>query len=118
MIRTGGRIRLPSKIGRVAQGEEELTQQTAGVSFTFINGSKYNINGDVSYIRNKFEGDSFTPVAFTMLEGLQPDDNFTWNLFLQRKITSFLDLNLTYSGRKSTGTDTIHTGSVQLRAYF
>jgi len=99
-------------------GEEELTQQVAGLSFTLINGSKYNINGDVSYIRNEFEGDSFSPVAFTMLEGLQPDDNFTWNLFLQRKITSFLDLNLTYAGRKSSGSNTIHTGSVQLRAYF
>ncbi len=99
-------------------GDETLTQQTAGVSFTFINGSKYNINGDVNYIKNIFEGDSFSPVAFTMLEGLQPDDNFTWNLFLQRKITSFLDLNLNYSGRNSSGSRTIHTGSVQLRAYF
>jgi len=99
-------------------GEEELTQQVAGLSFTLINGSKYNINGDVRYIRNAFEGDSFSPVAFTMLEGLQPDDNFTWNLFLQRKITSFLDLNLTYAGRKSSGSNTVHTGSVQLRAYF
>jgi hypothetical protein len=99
-------------------GTEALTQQTTGVSFTFINGSKYNINGDLSYIKNDFEGDSFSPVAFTMLEGLQPNDNFTWNLFLQRKITSFLDLNLNYSGRNSSGSRTVHTGSVQLRAYF
>jgi len=53
-----------------------------------------------------------------MLEGLRPDNNFTWTLFAQRKITSFLDLNLTYNGRKSSGSNTIHTGSIQLRAYF
>ncbi|RRO15971.1 hypothetical protein [Flavobacteriaceae bacterium 14752] len=99
-------------------GDETLTQQALGTSFTFIKGSKYNLNGEFKYIKNDFEGNSFSPVAFQMLEGLQPDDNFTWTLFLQRKITSFLDLNLNYSGRKSSDTKTIHTGSVQLRAYF
>ncbi len=99
-------------------GNETLTQQALGTSFTFIKGNQYNINGEFKYIKNDFEGNSFSPVAFQMLEGLQPDDNFTWTLFLQRKITSFLDLNLNYSGRKSSDTKTIHTGSVQLRAYF
>ncbi|MFN2262146.1 MAG: hypothetical protein ABR595_08805, partial [Psychroflexus sp.] len=99
-------------------GVETLTQQALGTSFTFIKGSKYNINGEFRYIKNEFEGNNFSPVAFQMLEGLQPDDNFTWTLFAQRKITSFLDLNLNYSGRKSANTKTIHTGSVQLRAYF
>lgn len=99
-------------------GGETLIQTALGTSFTLINGSKYNINGEAKYIRNDFEGNSFSPVAFQMLEGLQPDDNFTWTLFLQRKITSFLDLNFNYSGRNSPGARTIHTGSVQLRAYF
>jgi hypothetical protein len=99
-------------------GVEMLTQQALGTSFALIKGSKYNINGEAKYIRNDFEGNSFSPVAFQMLEGLQPDDNFTWTLFLQRKITSFLDLNLNYSGRKSADVRTIHTGSIQLRAYF
>ncbi len=99
-------------------GNETLTQQALGTSFTFIKGSKYNINGEFRYIKNEFEGNNFSPVAFQMLEGLQPDDNFTWTLFAQRKITSFLDLNLNYSGRKSSDSRTIHTGSVQLRAYF
>ncbi len=99
-------------------GEEALEQQALGVSFTLTKGSKYNINGEFRYIKNEFEGNSFSPVAFQMLEGLQPDDNFTWTLFAQRKITSFLDLNLTYNGRKSSDSRTIHTGSIQLRAYF
>ncbi len=99
-------------------GPEKLTQLALGTSFTLINGSKYNITGEARYINNAFEGNSFSPVAFQMLEGLQPDNNFTWTLFLQRKITSFLDLNINYSGRKSQDSRTIHTGSVQLRAYF
>ncbi|MBS3738312.1 hypothetical protein [Mesohalobacter halotolerans] len=99
-------------------GDEALSQQALGTSFTFIKGSRYNINGEFKYIKNDFEGNSFSPVAFQMLEGLQPEDNFTWTIFFQRKITSFLDLNLNYSGRKSSDTQAIHTGSVQLRAYF
>ena len=99
-------------------GNETLIQQALGTSFTFIKGSQYNINGEFKYIKNDFEGNSFSPVAFQMLQGLQPDDNFTWTVFAQRKITDFLDLNINYSGRKSADTKTIHTGSVQLRAYF
>lgn len=99
-------------------GEESLTQQAIGTAFAFIKGSKYNINGEFKYIKNDFEGNNFSPVAFQMLEGLQPDSNYTWTLFAQRKINSFLDLNINYSGRKSANTKTIHTGSIQLRAYF
>ena len=97
---------------------ESLEQQKFGLSFTLNNGDKYSINGEANYIQNDFEGSTLSPVAYQMLEGLQPNDNFTWSLFLQQRITSFLDLNLTYFGRKSEETSTIHTGSVQLRAYF
>jgi len=97
---------------------ESLDQQTFGLSFTLNNAQKYSINGEVNFIQNKFEGSAFSPVAYQLLEGLQPNDNFTWSLFLQKKITDFLDLNLTYFGRKSETANAIHTGSVQLRAYF
>lgn len=98
--------------------QELLEQQILGVSFTLNQGQKYNITGEFNYIKNDFTGSAFTPVAYQMMEGLQPDNNFTWSVFLQKKITDFLDLNLTYFGRKSENTSTVHTGNVQLRAYF
>lgn len=98
--------------------QELLEQQILGVSFTLNQGQKYNITGEFNYIKNDFTGSAFTPVAYQMMEGLQPDNNFTWSVFLQKKITDFLDLNLTYFGRKSETTSTVHTGNVQLRAYF
>nr|WP_240462912.1 hypothetical protein [Mesonia aquimarina] len=101
------------------QGEqEELTQHKLGASFTFNNAQKYSLNGEVNYIYNDFTGSPFSPVAYQMLQGLQPDKNYTWTLLAQKKLTDFLDLNLSYFGRKSESSDTIHTGSVQLRAYF
>jgi hypothetical protein len=57
-------------------------------------------------------------VIVQMLEGLQPGKNFTWSLLAQKKLTKFLDLNLNYFGRKTETSKTIHTGTVQLKAYF
>lgn len=108
---------LTSKENQIGE-QEALDQQTFGLSFTLNDAQNYSINGEVNYIQNKFEGSAFSPVAYQMLEGLQPKDNLTWSLFLQKKITDFLDLNLTYFGRKSENVNAIHTGSVQLRAFF
>lgn len=97
---------------------ETLKQQKLGVSFAYNNVEKISISGELSYIDNRFEGSAFSPVAYTMLEGLQPGNNFTWNVLFQKRITKYLDVNLSYFGRKSETSKTIHTGSVQLKAFF
>ena len=97
---------------------EALDQQKIGVSFAYNNVQKISISGEFNYIDNAFEGSAFSPVAYTMLEGLQPGTNFTWSLLFQKRITKYLDANLSYFGRKSETSSTIHTGTIQLRAYF
>jgi hypothetical protein len=97
---------------------ENLEQHNLGVSFAVNHPKKGAINGTFDYFDNIFEGNSNTPVAYQMLGGLQPGKNFTWSLYAQKKILSYLDLNLNYSGRATNSSDTIHTGSVQLKAYF
>jgi len=67
---------------------------------------------------NDFIGNTNTPVTYQMLEGLQAGENYTWNLLFNKKINSFLNLNLYYLGRKCENSRTIHTGSVQLKAIF
>ncbi len=95
-----------------------LNQHNLGIAWNFNRGQKYAVNSELRYINNDFEGQAFSPVGFQMLEGLQPGQNLTWNLLLQKKVTSFIDLNLSYSGRNSESARTVHTGSVQLKAYF
>ncbi len=97
---------------------EQLTQEKYGMSFTLTQNQKAAITGEFNYFSNEFSGSSNTPVAYQMLEGLQPGTNFTWSLIAQKKLTKFLDLNLNYFGRKSETSRTIHTGTVQLKAYF
>ncbi len=100
-------------------GERELLkQQKMGIQFTYNKAEKFSINGDFNFISNDFTGSAFSPVAFQMLEGLQPDKNFTWSLLFQRSITKYLDANLSYFGRKSENSNTIHTGTIQIKAYF
>ncbi len=97
---------------------ETLSQQRMGVSFSVAKSDKAAINGEFNYYINTFKGNTFTPVAFQMLEGLDNGKNLTWSLFLQKKITKYLDLNITYFARKSETSKTIHTGNVQLKAFF
>ena len=98
--------------------EEALKRHDLGMGFSFSETSKLSLNAEVKYIKNEFTGSTFSPVAYQILEGLQPGSNFTWNLLAQKRLTQFLDLNLSYFGRKSEDTRTIHTGTVQLRAFF
>ena len=97
---------------------ELLNQQNFGMAFAYSNAEKVSFNIEANYIKNSFSGSAFSPVAYQMLEGLQPGSNFTWNVLAQKRLTKFLDLNLAYFGRNSEDSRTIHTGTVQLRAIF
>lgn len=97
---------------------ESLKQQKYGTSFNFSSQERGAINGEFNFISNTFNGSPNTPVAFQILDGLQNGKNFTWSLLAQKKITEFLDLNLSYFGRKTETSRAIHTGNIQLKAYF
>ena len=97
---------------------ETLLQNNLGASFTYNNAQRVALTGEVNFFDNTFEGNANTPVSYQMLEGLQPGKNFTWTLLAQKKLTAFLDLNLNYFGRKTETSKTIHTGTIQLKAYF
>lgn len=97
---------------------ETLTQHRLGTSFMYTANNNFTVNGEVSLYKNEFLGNSFSPVAYQMLEGLQPGKNVTWRLMVQRNLTRYLDLNLNYQGRTNEDFATIHTGNIQLRAFF
>ncbi|MDX1470866.1 MAG: hypothetical protein R3213_05165, partial [Flavobacteriaceae bacterium] len=102
----------------VIGNEERLLQNRYGLGFNYNSAQQLSLIGEVNLFRNDFSGNSNSPVAYQMLEGLQPGSNFTWSLLAQKKLTAFLDLNLNYLGRKTETSRTIHTGTIQLKAYF
>lgn len=97
---------------------ELLKQHRLGSAFQYSANAKFSLNGELAFYQNTFSGDAFSPVAYQMLEGLQPGKNLTWRVMLQKNLTPYLDLNVNYQGRTNENTATIHTGNVQLRAFF
>jgi hypothetical protein len=97
---------------------EKLKQSKFGTSFSFTNEKKFSMNGEFSFYDNNFVGNEQTAASFQILEGLQAGKNTTWRFLVQKNLSQFLELNVNYQGRKSENSQTIHTGNVQLRAYF
>lgn len=99
-------------------GLETLELQKLGVSVHYANGLKNLLKAELNLFNNNFKGANNSPVAYQMLEGLQPGKNYTWSLLFQKKLNSFLNLNINYLGRKSETSKTVHTGTIQLKAFF
>lgn len=100
------------------QGNEALTSHNFGLDYNYNNPEKGSILASVNLIENKYKGAINTPSSYRILEGLQPDRNYTWSLIIQKKLTQLLDLSVNYNGRKNETSNTIHVGSIQLRANF
>lgn len=100
------------------QNFEQLQQQKFGIEYFYLGDNNNQISANVTLFLNDFQGNVNSPVAYQMLEGLQAGKNYTWNLLFNKKLNSFLNLQLNYLGRKSENSKTIHTGNVQLRAIF
>lgn len=92
--------------------------QTASAEFRFNEAQKGSFSFAARYIFIDFNAPENNPLAFEMLEGLTAGQNITWDIRWQRNLANNLQLNLSYGGRKSDGIRTIHTGGMQVRAFF
>ena len=102
-------VELGNETNLIKKYGSEVTVRKVGKGSMIITGS---------YLTNDFVGDVNSPVAYQMLEGLQPGKNGLWEVNYQRTIAKYLQLNLRYNGRVSEGNPVVHTGSVQVRAFF
>jgi hypothetical protein len=98
-------------------GEKALIRDI-GVDFRYNQQKKGSLTCSVNYILITYTGLSNTSLAFEMLEGLKTGNNFTWGLSYQRKVAKNLQLNFNYNGRKSESNNAIHSGGMELRAFF
>jgi hypothetical protein len=80
--------------------------------------NKGTFNVQAKYVGIVYNGESYSPLAFEMLESLQKGNNVTWTLSFQRNFANNLQLTLNYNGRKSEGAPVVHIGGMQLRAFF
>jgi len=98
-------------------GEKSESNQLA-LEMKYSNTNTGIINARISYIGIQFNADENSSLSYEMLEGLQKGKNFTWNASIQRSLGNSIQLSLNYDGRKSEESKAVHTGGVQVRAYF
>lgn len=94
---------------------------TFGLETKIIKSETASISGQFNVIQIQYKNDNNfnSPVAYEILQSLQPGDNYTWNINFQQNITSYLQININYDGRKSASNNKIiHIGSMQIRAIF
>lgn len=101
-----------------SEAAEMAEIKSLGVEFRMNQPKKGSFLGKITYLYITFNGTSNTSLSYEMLEGLNTGNNVTLNLSYQRKLGSNLQLNFTYSGRKSEDANMVHTGGMELRAYF
>jgi hypothetical protein len=99
-------------------GGERTINNNYGTEIRFSTAEKGSILANFNYVLIDYNGAPNTALSFEMLDALKNGKNYTWSMSWQQSITKNLQLNLTYVGRKSEGNKIIHTGGVQVRAFF
>ena len=102
----------------VGAEKEAAEIKDIGLELRMNQPKKGSLSGRFNYIRIAYNASINTSLAYEMLEGLKIGDNFTVGLSYQRKVAKNLQLNFNYNGRKSENNPMIHSGGMELRAFF
>lgn len=97
---------------------EKAVIKDVGVDLRYNQVKKGSFSARFNFIVIDYNASVNTSLAFEMLEGLRTGNNFTWGLSYQRKVAKNLQLNFNYNGRKSEDNNAIHSGGMELRAFF
>lgn len=98
--------------------EEKAVLQEYGVKIKYNQSEKGSLQAHFSYVKIDFNGNSNSSLAYEMLESLKAGNNFTWSAGYQHSISKNLQLSVQYSARKTQGNKIIHTGGMEVRAFF
>ncbi len=110
--------------GYIMDNKNNTTGTEKSTTNSFNTEAKYNVLSNTSltarftYSQIDYNASPNTTVSYVMLEGLLPGKNFLWTLDLTQRLTSFLELNFQYEGRKSGTSGIVHIGRAQIRALF
>lgn len=124
VFQLGTNFRVISKVERrvretVNQEVENYSRITDyGIESTWTRVSKGSLNASVQWLSIRFQGDANSYLGYELLEGLQAGQNQRWSLNWQQSLNRGLQLSVQYIGRKSPESGAVHTGNMQLTAFF
>jgi len=115
---TGSYKASDKKNNQESSAGEKVHSDKFGLELKYNTANTGSLSGRVNYINVKYNAPDNSILAYELLEGLKAGKNMTWSLSFQRLVGKSMQLNFNYEGRKVAGSNTVHTGGVQFRAYF
>ena len=110
--------RYSEKRNSIEYGNEKAFINDIGIELRRSKRDKGLLNGELHLVNINYNGESSSTIGFEMLEGLQLGKNITWKLGFQKNMSNNIQISINYNGRKSEENKSIHTGSMQMRAFF
>lgn len=110
--------RYEQKFNRLGVLGEVAKINDTGIEVRYNQLQKGSLTGTINWVNIDYIGEANSALGFEMLEALKPGRNFTWTVNYQRNLGKNMQLSLRYNGRKSEDNRTIHTGGVEMRAFF
>ncbi len=98
--------------------DNKLKAKTVGLDIGINRAEKLSAQIVLNYIVNDFTGVQNSPSGYEMLQALQPGKNGTWTFTLQKTIKKNILLSFNYNGRVSSTIKPIHTGNIEIKAFF
>ncbi|MGP8217363.1 MAG: hypothetical protein ACLQQ4_17475 [Bacteroidia bacterium] len=117
-FRLSGIFTYADKFNSVELGGGQSLQQTYGTELKYNVLNKGSLLANVNYVKIIYNESANTPAGLEMLQGLNIGNNFTWGLTYQCNISQNIQLNVSYTGRSSPGSNIVNTGTAQVRAFF
>ena len=117
-LRIASQFKYTEKKNRAEFGGEAATIKDIGLEMRWNTAGKGSLQLNGNLVDIAYEGATNSSLGNEMLNGLKPGTNATWTLTIQRRLSNNLQVDLTYNGRQSEGTPTVHVGGAQVRAYF
>lgn len=110
--------RVSEKKNKIDFGGEIAKVYEIGSTFKYNQIEKGSFQANFKVVSIEYKGEQNSALGFEMLEALKPGVNYTWTASYQRSISKNLQLSFQYNGRKSPGNKTIHSGGMEVRAFF
>ncbi len=117
-FRIGVNYQLEKKQNSIQFGGEVANINSLGFDAKYNALQSTAVNAKFTYSNISYTGLPNTTVSYIMLDALLPGKNYLWNVDIIKTLRNNIELNIRYEGRKTGATNTVHIGSVSLRASF
>jgi len=98
--------------------QEKATQNELELDTRYNILNQSSIRARFAYDLINFNENPNTSLAYTILEGLRPGNNYIWSAGFDKTFKNNISLGISYDGRKLGDQDIRHTGRANLRAVF